>query len=60
MRKTRIQKGARPVVVRGWKAWKNRMNFRYCGIFWRSGPKGEMEINLVMLKRKERRRTGAR
>jgi hypothetical protein len=29
----RIRRGARPVVVRGWKAWKKRMNLRYWGIF---------------------------
>ena len=36
------------------------MNFKYSGIFWRSGPIGEMEMNLVMLKIKERPSTGTR
>ena len=54
----RISKGASPVVVRGWKAWKKRINLRYSGIFWRSGPTGEMEMNLVMLKMREKQITG--
>ena len=53
-----MQRGARPVVVSGWKAWKKRMNFKYSGIFWRSGPSGEIAINLVMLKINERLSTG--
>jgi hypothetical protein len=42
------------VVVRGWKAWKKRMNLRYWGIFWRERPIGEIEMNLVKLKRREK------
>ena len=45
----RIRRGPSPVVVRGWKAWKKRMNFKYWGIFWSVGPKGEMEMNLTVL-----------
>ena len=29
----RRRRGARPVVVRGCRAWKNRMNFKYSAIF---------------------------
>ena len=53
-----MRRGAIPVVVRGWKAWKKRMNLRYWGIFWRVRPIGEMEMNLVMLKMMEIRMTG--
>jgi len=51
-------KGASPVVVRGWNAWKKRTNFRYSGIFCRVSPIGEIEMNLVMLKKRERMMTG--
>ena len=53
-----MRRGASPVVVRGWKAWKKRMNLRYWGIFCSSGPIGEIEMNLVMLKRSEKTMTG--
>ena len=53
-----MSRGATPVVVRGWKAWKKRINLRYWGIFWSVGPMGEMEMNLVMLKRMEKTMTG--
>jgi len=53
-----MSRGARPVVVRGWKAWKKRINWRYWGIFWSVGPIGEMEMNLVMLKRRDNKIMG--
>ena len=34
------------------------MNLRYVGIFCSSGPRGEIEMNLVMLKRSEKVMTG--
>ena len=46
------------MVVRGWKAWKKRMNLRYWGIIWSLGPTGEMEMNLVMLRIVEDTMTG--
>ena len=53
-----MMRGASPVVVRGWTAWKKRMNLRYWGIFWSEGPSGEMDMNFVMLKTSEKNTTG--
>ena len=53
-----MMSGARPVVVRGWNAWKKRINLRYWGIFWSVRPRLVMEMNLGMLRRRERRMTG--
>ena len=46
------------MVMRGWKAWKKRINLRYWGIFWSDWPIGEMEMNLVMLKTRAKMITG--
>ena len=35
------------------------MNLRYVGIFCSSGPRGEIEMNLAMLKRSEKVMTGS-
>ena len=53
-----MRSGASPVVVRGWKAWKKRINLRYKGIFWSSGPTGEMDMNFVILKSIDKTMTG--
>ena len=46
------------MVVRGWKAWKKRMNLRYQGIFWRVRPIGNIERILGILNRRAKTITG--